>query len=706
MLTSLTALPAHADDSPEYPADPETGYSARVLKIDPDNIEETLAKMEEQGVRILRRRDNLVLAYIPLTSTQSVRKIRGIRTPAPGPDRGRFNKPLLDEAMKWPGAAAVLSGEGLPQPFDGSGVVIGICDIGFDTSHPDFLTADGSQSRIRQVVHYKEDLGARTVYSSPEEILEWRTDDPGQWHGSHVAGIAAGSGAGSRYRGVAPGADIVLTASQLSDVGLLAGCEDVIEYANSVGKPCVINLSMGNYTGPHDGTSLFSQYLEKLADEAIICLSAGNEGADTAYGSIRFTPTADNKSVEFRMTNWTGLTNYGMTDIWSHGAGELKFTFFLYNNPSDRIEFPAADLSGGKLWRISADADDPDYNETFASHFKKGYVMAGAELNEDNGRYNIAVVYDCETDEYDPASLTNPGGYWALYNLAGRVGGVEGETVDINTDQTYSFLRQVANGPLPGSELSISDLCTGESVISVGMANNRLTTPQLSGMTEKWYDNAGTISTYSSYGTLCDGRVMPLTVGPGMPLISAVSSAYLEENPGRVDEASARVFSEGKSYYFMPQGGTSMSCPYVAGFIATWLQANPQLSAKEVRKIIADTNTADYPDPTNPRHGMGWFDPLAGLRQVLGASVMSVDDLLYPALSIRMEGGILRVFNPQNIAITLTVTGADGRGIVSGSFAGSDAEFDLTSCPAGVYVVRAIPADGSGKGTVEKILLH
>lgn len=57
----------------------------------------------------------------------------------------------------------------------------------------------------------------------------------------------AGNGAGSPYVGIARDADIVVSTSTLTDVGLLAGVEDIIDYAKEVGKPCVINLSMGNY---------------------------------------------------------------------------------------------------------------------------------------------------------------------------------------------------------------------------------------------------------------------------------------------------------------------------------------------------------------------------------------------------------------------------------------------------------------------------
>ena len=63
----------------------------------------------------------------------------------------------------------------------------------------------------------------------------------------------------------------------LYDALLLDGCERIIEYAREKGKPSVINMSIADYTGPHDGTTLFNQYMKMLCEDASICISAGND---------------------------------------------------------------------------------------------------------------------------------------------------------------------------------------------------------------------------------------------------------------------------------------------------------------------------------------------------------------------------------------------------------------------------------------------
>ena len=156
----------------------------------------------------------------------------------------------------------------------------GFCDVGFDPLHPTFLDKNGV-SRVKRITQYIENKGLRIVVEGDEAYEEWGTDDSDNYHATHVGGIMAGNGAGSPYVGIARDADIVVSTSTLTDVGLLAGVEDIIDYAKEVGKPCVINLSMGNYIGAHDGTSLFSQYLDMCAEDAIIVLSSGNEGIQT-----------------------------------------------------------------------------------------------------------------------------------------------------------------------------------------------------------------------------------------------------------------------------------------------------------------------------------------------------------------------------------------------------------------------------------------
>ena len=49
-----------------------------------------------------------------------------------------------------------------------------------------------------------------------------------------------------------------------------------------------------------------------------------------------------------------------------------------------------------------------------------------------------------------------------------------------------------------------------------------------------------------------------------------------------------KVTYNNKDYYYMAQSGTSMAAPVVAGTIALWLEANPNLSPDDIFKVIAE----------------------------------------------------------------------------------------------------------------------
>ncbi|MBD0709635.1 MULTISPECIES: S8 family peptidase [unclassified Streptomyces] len=142
--------------------------------------------------------------------------------------------------------------------YDGTGVKIAVLDTGVDKTHEDLAT---------QVV------GERNFSSSPDAV-----DRVG--HGTHVASIAAGTGAksGGRYKGVAPGAK-VLSGKVLDDdgygddSGIIAG----MEWAAAEGAD-VVNLSLGSPDSP--GTDPLEAAVDRLSAEKgiLFAVAAGNEG--------------------------------------------------------------------------------------------------------------------------------------------------------------------------------------------------------------------------------------------------------------------------------------------------------------------------------------------------------------------------------------------------------------------------------------------
>ncbi|WP_369161826.1 S8 family serine peptidase [Streptomyces sp. R02] len=142
--------------------------------------------------------------------------------------------------------------------YDGKGVKIAVLDTGVDATHPDLKG---------QVT------AARNFTSAP-------TTGDVVGHGTHVASIAAGTGAQSKgtYKGVAPGAKI-LNGKVLDDAGfgddsgILAG----MEWAAAQGAD-IVNMSLGGMDTPE--TDPLEAAVDKLSAEKgiLFAIAAGNEG--------------------------------------------------------------------------------------------------------------------------------------------------------------------------------------------------------------------------------------------------------------------------------------------------------------------------------------------------------------------------------------------------------------------------------------------
>ncbi|ASJ10026.1 alkaline serine protease [Thermococcus sp. P6] len=149
--------------------------------------------------------------------------------------------------------------------YDGSGVVVAVIDTGIDANHPDLKG---------KVIGWKDEVNGRTT----------PYDDHG--HGTHVAGIIAGTGSvNSNYVGVAPGAKLVgvkvLGADGSGSVSdIIAGVDWVVQNKDKYGIK-VINLSLGS-SQSSDGTDSLSQAVNNAWDAGlVVCVAAGNSGPDT-----------------------------------------------------------------------------------------------------------------------------------------------------------------------------------------------------------------------------------------------------------------------------------------------------------------------------------------------------------------------------------------------------------------------------------------
>ncbi|MBI9045471.1 MAG: BspA family leucine-rich repeat surface protein [Anaerolineaceae bacterium] len=191
--------------------------------------------------------------------------------------------------------------------YDGSGWSVAILDTGVDTSHSFFA------GRIAEEACYSSN---NTYYGStsfcPGEAesatgtgsgVNCPLDVDGCDHGTHVAGIAAGSNDSTLF-GVAPGADIIAVQvfsrfpasfCGYSDCALAfssdgaAGLERVLWLHNNTDmKISSANLSLGGgeYTSYCDDSSLYSAMINNLYSVGIaVVISSGNDGYTNAISA-------------------------------------------------------------------------------------------------------------------------------------------------------------------------------------------------------------------------------------------------------------------------------------------------------------------------------------------------------------------------------------------------------------------------------------
>ncbi|MER6914075.1 S8 family serine peptidase [Streptomyces sp. NPDC000594] len=160
--------------------------------------------------------------------------------------------PTLDTSVGRIGAPKVWQ-----SGYDGKGVTIAVLDSGVDDTHPDLAT---------QVV------GAANFTSSPDT-----RDRHG--HGTHIASIAAGTGArsGGKYQGVAPGAKI-LNGKIMDDNGTMeSGAIAAVDWAVGRGAD-IVSMSFG--TGDSPDINPLEAHINRVTKEkgVLFTVSAGNEG--------------------------------------------------------------------------------------------------------------------------------------------------------------------------------------------------------------------------------------------------------------------------------------------------------------------------------------------------------------------------------------------------------------------------------------------
>ncbi len=332
--------------------------------------------------------------------------------------------------------------------IDGSGVIVGIVDGVLDFRHPNFVTKikeGGVTKKSSRFLYLWDQTGQGkppTGYKDGVEYDQNRINDAlnsanhmptcitsvegnteYDRHGTHVTDIAAGRSPDPRFPGVAPGADIIYVHlgkptdpgskadEELKSLGsseyLYNAVKYIFEKADQIGKPVVVNLSLGSYGGSHDGTSILENKFDKLLRAKpgrAIVIAAGNglrEEIHTSGTVIQggepyviewYIPSLETRIIDFRQE----------LEIWYDKNAALKVEIFTPDGTSlgvSRLGFPS--LSSEIL---------PD---TQTPRWIVYHTRPDAVAGEDENHVDILVDDRKREDDADEADL-DVKGIWRL----------------------------------------------------------------------------------------------------------------------------------------------------------------------------------------------------------------------------------------------------------------------------------------------------
>lgn len=644
-----TIVPKEEEESLPF-ATPFTLKGQKVVQCWINMTDNDYSGIEALGVLIQTKFDKRVIANIPVNVLEKVAALKNVTkvSVAKKLKKHTYRSRVLTNVDDVLYLTSDAKTAGLLQAYDGTGVVLGIIDTGIQFSHAMFKDANGN-SRIKKAYIYDESVGDLVEYSgSAVSSLTYDTAD--ETHGTHTSAIAGGSDYTStayvyttntsyttvqnaKFGGMAPKADLVLCGlgEELTDANLSACIKNISDYADEVGKPCVISLSLGSHYGPHDGTGDFAEICKQYTGPGkIIVYAASNDAGEAIYHHKNATSTDPAQTVLTTDTRSNYNVDYGMATSWARTPGvELAARFFVVNTSTNKIVWTSKEISAtdeyayddgtfGAEWSVSDTGEEgtalSSYFTAYNNDSEYGYLCGYLEENDLNGKWCFTSLL------YYLKPVSN--NYKIAISVYPKNNGVS-VFVDSWPASYITFTSSSATynnkAFTAGSDIcSVSDESTFPTVISVGSycSSKYWYGGTSSGSRQYWTNDGvyGQISSFSSYqpegyGPL--GIKLPWITAPGEVILSAYNSGYSAN--------SSYYYAYGTSKALGAMSGTSQAAPCVAGITALWLQANPTLSPDNVKTVMKETAITDtYTSGTYASHfGNGKIDALAGVKYIL-----------------------------------------------------------------------------------------
>ncbi|MBO7277468.1 MAG: S8 family peptidase [Bacteroidales bacterium] len=628
--------------------------------------------IEKMGCKVRSRSGNIVSLRAEIGTLDKLvksDKIKDIDTAR------KIGVPELKDAVKDVNADYVHQGLDIPYGLNGEGVIIGVADWGFDYTHPVFYDTlmqnyriIGAWDQFRTAGNPPQGFDYGVELTSMEDLLAAECDtnniyDKG-YHGTHVASIAAGAGAGTDYRGVAFGAELIFGTWLVDEANVMDTYVWMKNFAKERNKRLVINNSWGVYSfGYMDGTSMLDEFIANMANEDSVMFvgSAGNNGDARFHIKATF-DEQDTVRSEFRFD----LPQSSSVHYWGETvslAGDSLSTFSakieIYNSGWNLLyesEFLTADGSVIPQTVVALSETDSLIYRASTRLGTNDRPLMDWEVRFTN--YNttchavlVITAQNGIVHAWNIASLTTGVGNWGL-----------------------PFEWRAADYIAGDSEYSISEPGLGQGMLTVAAHK----------ASKRNSSAPSNIASFSSRGPSLFEWMKPDISAPGQLVVSAISS-FATEPP----TPKTTVEFNGKEYPFATLSGTSMSSPMVTGISALILQANPNLTPAQVKEVIITTAREDSYTEAVPNYvwGYGKIDAHQAVKkavQMVGLDELQIENnvVLFPN---PVKNTLFIDANQQDYEL-ISLTDMSGRVIMD--LQGKKDRLNLSNLNSGVYLLQ------------------